>query len=76
VRLIFYILLFKCFVVCIFNEPASGKEPGNPAKKALHIVKRNAVLVVANKGICRFRQGTDYKSAPAWEGRKIRFFVN
>ena len=44
-RLIFYILLFQCFVVCIFNESASGKEPGNPEKKVLRIVKRNAVLL-------------------------------
>ena len=43
-RLIFYILLFQCFVICLFNESASGKEP-NPEKKALRIVKRNAVLL-------------------------------
>ena len=44
-RLIVYILLFQCFSVCLFNESANGKETANPAKKALRIAKRNAVLL-------------------------------
>ena len=45
VKSIIYILLFQCFVVCLFNEPAIGKEPANPEKKALRIAKRNTVLL-------------------------------
>jgi L,D-peptidoglycan transpeptidase YkuD (ErfK/YbiS/YcfS/YnhG family) len=40
-----YILLFQCFVVGVSNKPANAQEPGNHAKKALRIVKRNAVLL-------------------------------
>jgi len=45
VKSIFYILLFQCLVSGILNEPASGKEPAGPEKKAIRIVKRNAVLL-------------------------------
>jgi len=45
IRSILYLLLFQSFVACLFNEPASGKEPENTEKKALRIVKRNAVLL-------------------------------
>jgi len=45
VKSILYLLLFQCFVACLFNEPVSGKEPGNTEKRALRIVKRNAVLL-------------------------------
>ena len=44
-RLIFCILLFQCVLVCIFNESVNGQEPGNPAKKAIRIMKRNASLL-------------------------------
>lgn len=45
IKSILYLLLFHCFVTCIFNEPASGKESGNPKKVAIRIAKRNAVLL-------------------------------
>lgn len=45
VKSIVYILLFQCFVVCLFNETAIGKEPATPEKKALRIAKQNAVLL-------------------------------
>jgi len=45
VKTILYILLFQCFLVCSLNESVSGKESGNPEKKALRIVKRNADLL-------------------------------
>jgi len=41
----FYILLFQCLVVCIFSESVIGKEKTSPEKTALHIAKRNAVLL-------------------------------
>ena len=44
-RFILYILLFQCLIICQFNESANGQSPANPAKKALRIVKRNAVLL-------------------------------
>jgi len=45
VRFISYILLFQCLILCLFNETVKGKAPENKAKKALRIVKRNAVLL-------------------------------
>jgi len=45
IKSIIYLLLFQSFMTCIFNEPASGKEPENTKKIALQIVKRNAVLL-------------------------------
>jgi L,D-peptidoglycan transpeptidase YkuD (ErfK/YbiS/YcfS/YnhG family) len=45
VRFILLILLSKCLIVCCLNEHALGKGHGNPAKKALHIVKINDVLL-------------------------------
>lgn len=44
-RYLLYILLFQCLIICQFNEKAKGQSLGNPAKKALRIVKRNAVLL-------------------------------
>jgi L,D-peptidoglycan transpeptidase YkuD (ErfK/YbiS/YcfS/YnhG family) len=45
VKSIVYVLLFQCFLVSIFNEPASGKGLATPEKQAFVIVKRNAVLL-------------------------------
>ena len=45
IKSILYLLLLQSFVACIFNEPASGKEPENDEKIALQIVKRNDVLL-------------------------------
>jgi len=45
VRFLLYILLFQSLIICQFNESVNGQIPGNPAKKALHIVKRNAVFL-------------------------------
>jgi L,D-peptidoglycan transpeptidase YkuD (ErfK/YbiS/YcfS/YnhG family) len=45
VKSILYILLFQCFVVGVSNQSANAQEPGNPAKKALRIVKKNAALL-------------------------------
>ena len=44
-RFLLYILLFQSLLICQFTESVSGQIPGNPAKKALHIVKKNAVLL-------------------------------
>jgi L,D-peptidoglycan transpeptidase YkuD (ErfK/YbiS/YcfS/YnhG family) len=44
-RFILYFLLFQFLIVCLFNESAKGQVPINPAKEALRIVKKNAVLV-------------------------------
>ena len=44
-RSLLYILLFLSLIICQFNESATAKVPGNPAKKALQIVKKNAVLL-------------------------------
>lgn len=44
-KYLFYILLFQCLIVCQVNEPANGQVIGKPEKKALKIVKRNAVLL-------------------------------
>lgn len=44
-RYLLYILLFQYLITCQFNEPANGQVTGNPAKKALKIVKKNAVLL-------------------------------
>lgn len=41
----FYILLFQCLVVCIFSESVFSKEKASPEKKAIRIVKQNAVLL-------------------------------
>ena len=63
-KLIFYILLFQCIVMCIFNEQAYGKEKSEPAKKALRIVKRNAVLLDSiNQLILVFNEVTGRNSA-------------
>lgn len=40
-----YIMLFQFLIICQFNEPAYGRVPVDPAKKALQIVKKNAVLL-------------------------------
>jgi hypothetical protein len=32
-------------IICQFSEPALGRVPGNPAKTALQIVNKNAVLL-------------------------------
>ena len=45
VRFILYILLFQCLIICLVNESANGQTPGNPAQKAVRIVKRNVVLL-------------------------------
>ena len=39
------ILLFQCLIICQFSEPAIGQTPVNSSVKALHIVKRQAVLL-------------------------------
>ncbi len=44
-RYLLCILLFQSIIVCLVNEPATGQVQGNPEKKALQIVKRNAVLL-------------------------------
>lgn len=44
-KFLLYIMLFQCLIICQFNELAYGRVPGNPAKKALQIVKKNAVLL-------------------------------
>ena len=44
-KFILYILLFQGLIICQFNESANGQVPENPAKKALRIVKKNAVLL-------------------------------
>ncbi len=44
-RYILHILLFQCLIACLFNESAHGQVPGDPVKRALHIVKRNPVLL-------------------------------
>ena len=41
----FYILLFQCLTICIFSESVIGKEKASPEKKAIRIVKRNAMLL-------------------------------
>lgn len=45
IKSIIYLLLFQCFVACLFNESVSGKEPESNEKIALRIVKRNATLL-------------------------------
>lgn len=44
-RFILYILLFLCLTVCLSAEAANGQVPGNPAARALRIVKKNAVIL-------------------------------
>lgn len=63
-KLIFSILLFQCFAVCLFGESANGKEPGNQAKKALRIVKRNAALLDSTSQLLVvFNETTESSSA-------------
>jgi L,D-peptidoglycan transpeptidase YkuD (ErfK/YbiS/YcfS/YnhG family) len=44
-RLILYVLLFQCYTVCQFNEPAYGQKPEDIKMDALRIVKKNKVLL-------------------------------
>jgi len=44
-RLILYVLLFQCYTVCQFNEPAYGQNPEDIKMEALQIVKKNKVLL-------------------------------
>lgn len=63
-KLIFYILLFQCFTVGLFNESANVKETGIQAKKALKIVKRNAVLLDSiNQLLVVFNETPEQNSA-------------
>ena len=64
VRFILYILLFQCLIICQFNKSANGQTPGNQAKKALHIVKRNVVLLDSiHQLLVVFNQTTEQNSA-------------
>jgi len=51
-------------IVCQFNQSANGQVPGNPAKKALRIVKKNAVLLDSiSQLLVVFNETADQNSA-------------
>lgn len=63
-RYLFYILLFQCLIICRLNESANGQVPVNPAKKALRIVKKNAVLLDSiNQLLVVFNESPEQNSA-------------
>lgn len=63
-RFILYLLLFQSLIICQFNESVNGQIPGNPAKKALHIVKINNVrLDSINQLLVVFNETPEQNSA-------------
>jgi len=64
VRSLLYILLFQFLIICQLKESAYAEASGNPAKKALQIVKKNAVLLCSiNQLLVVFNETPDQNSA-------------
>ena len=63
-RYLLYILLFQLMFVCLVNEPVNGQTQVNPEKKALQIVKKNAILLDSiSKLLVVFNETPDQNSA-------------
>ena len=63
-RSLLYILLFQFLIICQLKESAYAEASGNPAKKALQIVKKNAVLLCSiNQLLVVFNETPDQNSA-------------